>query len=763
MTPEPPQSRTGVYIDVAVPLPVFRVFTYSAPPPWSELAAPGRRALVPFRNKRMLGLILSVREEEGREGIRPVERIMEEPPLLSERLLELGRWVASYYLSPPGEAFRSMLPPGMLSKDSPEYRAPRGRIWPVKRQKAIVEVRPESPGGALTARQAQVLERLRGLKLPVLLSDLVRESICTPQVVKRLEGLDRVRVREVDISRNPWESQTLKRPGEVRKHVLNQEQRRVLEGVREGLDKGGFHSMLVHGVTGSGKTEVYLNAIDHVLERGGSALMLVPEIGLTPQVAHYFRSWFGERAAILHSGLSEGERFDQWRRIHRGEARVVIGTRSAVFAPLAGLRLVVVDEEHDASYKQEETPRYNARDTALKRAQLEKALVILGSATPQLETFYAAQTRGRHEYRALPSRVLERPLPQVHVVDMRVEFQKRGKAAVISDLLVEKMEQRLAAREQVLILLNRRGYAPLLLCRSCGETEICAHCSISLTYHREGHRLTCHYCNYSRSVPTLCRSCGKEYIYFLGEGTEQIQEMVAALFPRARVDRLDRDTAGRKGRLTQILSDFGAGRTDILIGTQMIAKGHDFPQVTLVGVLAAEKALRLADFRAAERTFQLLTQVAGRAGRGEIPGEVVLQTFYPNHYSLRHACTQEYSAFFQQEIEYRRNFCYPPFTALVSILVRAGKREEALRLSGLVVDRLAHYRSLLSSESRMRILGPAAAAIERLKGEYRMQALIKSSNRTELHQVLEGVLEDLQERGIDLRKISIDVDPLSLL
>jgi primosomal protein N' (replication factor Y) (superfamily II helicase) len=757
------QSRDDLFVDVAVPLPLFRVFTYSVPPPWSELALAGSRALVPFRNKRMVGLIVAVREGEERQGVRPVERILEEAPLLSDRLLELGRWLAAYYLSPPGEVFRTMLPPGMLLKTSPEYQGPKGRIWPVKRKLAVIEISPENAGIELTERQARVLEQLRGLELPALVSSLVRESVCTSQMVRKLDELGVLTVREIDISRDPWQSHSLHRPGGVRRHVLNDEQRQVLERAQEHLERGGFQSMLVHGVTGSGKTEIYLNAIEHALAGGGSALMLVPEIGLTPQVSYYFRSWFGERAAILHSGLSDGERFDQWRRIHKGEARVVIGTRSAVFAPLVNLRLVIVDEEHDASYKQDETPRYNGRDTALKRAQLENALVILGSATPQLETFYSAQNKSRPEYRRLSSRVLERSLPLVHIVDMRVEFQKRGKAAVISDLLQEKIGDRLAAGEQVLILLNRRGYAPLLMCRSCGETETCTNCSISLTFHQEGNRLTCHYCNYSRSVPSRCRKCDKEYIYFVGEGTEKIQELISGLFPRARVGRLDRDTVGRKGRLEEILSDFAAGRTDILIGTQMIAKGHDFPRVTLVGVLAAEKALRLADFRAAERTFQLLTQVAGRAGRGEIPGEVVLQTFYPNHYSLKYACTQDYYSFFQQEIEYRRRFCYPPFTALVSILVTASQRDVALQLTALVVDRLAHHRSLLSSENRMRILGPAPAAIERLKGEYRLQALIKSTSRRELHQVLEKALEDLEERKVDLKKVSIDVDPLSLL
>jgi primosomal protein N' (replication factor Y) len=519
----------------------------------------------------------------------------------------------------------------------------------------------------------------------------------------------------------------------------------------------------MHGVTASGKTEIYLNAIASVLQSGRSALVLVPEIGLTPQISHQFRAWFQEEVAILHSGLSSGERFDQWSRIREGQARVVVGTRSGVFAPLSNLGLIIVDEEHDTSYKQGDQPRYNGRDTALKRGQLEGALVVLGSATPQLETYYQAQTRKDRKYLQLASRILDRPLPKVHILDMKVEFQKRGKGVIISGFLEQLIRQRLERKEQALILLNRRGYASALLCRSCGYVETCVNCSITLTYHAEMKRLCCHYCGYGRSVPPNCSECEKEYIHFLGEGTERIQELLSELFPKASIERLDRDTARLRGNVERILEGLRAGTTDILIGTQMIAKGHDFPGVTLVGVVGADQGLKLADFRAAERTFQLLTQVAGRAGRRDQPGEVVVQTYYPNHYALRYASHQDYFHFSEKELQFRKRFRYPPFVALASLFVRGNERSRAWDLAEKVAELLREQRNLLSKSSRLRILGPAPGAIERLKRDYRVQILVKSTDRAELHEVLRRTLDRMSERKADLKRITVDVDPINLL
>ena len=439
-----------------------------------------------------------------------------------------------------------------------------------------------------------------------------------------------------------------------------------------------------------------------------------------------------------------------------------MGTRSSVFAPLKELAVVIVDEEHDSSYKQEETPRYNGRDIALKRGQLEDALVVLGSATPQLETYHRALS-DKGGLIELPSRILGRALPSVDVVDMRAEFQRVGQAAVLSARLKTLIADRLRKKQQVLVLLNRRGYASSLLCRSCGHTATCDNCSISLTYHQRPQRLLCHYCGQSRGVPAACPECSKKYLHYVGEGTEQIQELIQSEFPKGAVDRLDRDAARRKWGAEKILGAFREGSTDILVGTQMIAKGHDFPRVTLVGVLAADQGLRLADFRAAERTFQLLTQVAGRAGRGEEPGQVVVQTYYPNHYSLELACEQDYARFFEQEVRFRQRFRYPPFTALASLMIQGKEAAASRRAAMTLATALTASRGEHSSPERLRVLGPAPAALERLRGEYRFQILVKTSNRKEMHEVIESALATVGSKLARKHKLSVDIDPVNLL
>jgi primosomal protein N' (replication factor Y) (superfamily II helicase) len=757
MRPEAVVEESGL-VDVAVPLGVDRTYTYRVPQPMRRDLRTGCRVLVSFGRKHLIGMAVELRRDDGVGSYKEALKVLDRSPVLGPALIELGKWMASYYQAPPGEAFRVMLPPGLLAKNASPDDEPE-RFWPAKRRLAVVAAdgRVEGP---LTSRQREVLSLLREEKLPVLLGDLVREGAATPAVLRNLEMRGAIRLGHLDLYRSPWPQ---RRIAEAIRHPLNPEQRGVLAAVEEMLTAGAFISSLIHGVTASGKTEIYLNAIERALELGRTALLLVPEIGLTPQVARQFRSWFGEDVAILHSGLSGGERFDQWRRIRGGEARVVVGTRSAVFAPLSRLGLIIVDEEHDASYKQNETPRYHARDTALKRGQLERAAVLLGSATPQLETYHNAVGRGVHRYLALGSRILDRTLPTVHIVDMRAEFEKLGKAAVVSDFLNRLIEDRLSRSQQVLILLNRRGYARLLLCRSCGHTETCASCSITLTFHQSLNRLTCHYCGYGRSVPSRCRECGKPYIYYVGEGTEKIQEIIEGCFPDAVVDRMDRDTVRRKGSVERILAAFGEGRTDILIGTQMIAKGHDFPGVTLVGVLGAEAGLRLADFRAAERTFQLLTQVAGRAGRGDEPGEVVIQSYYPNHYALRYACTQDYETFSRFELDFRRKFRYPPFCAMANVMVRDRDPGRARKAAAELAFRLQARRDEVSSPSRMRILGPAPAALEKLKDDYRVQVILKTTSRPELNQVLRLGLADVAEGTVKPARVLIDVDPLNLL
>jgi primosomal protein N' (replication factor Y) len=514
---------------------------------------------------------------------------------------------------------------------------------------------------------------------------------------------------------------------------------------------------LLHGVTGSGKTEIYLRLAQRTLHGGRQTLVMVPEIALTPSVVALFRSAFGERVAIQHSALSDGERHDQWHRIRRGDVDVVVGTRSAVFAPLSRLGLIVVDEEHDTSYKQEEAPRYHGRDVAIVRARHEGALVVLGSATPSMETYQHALT-GKYARATLERRVLDRPLADVRVVNMREEYADRGPDVVISRDLAGAIADRLSRREQVLVLLNRRGYATAVFCRQCGDTFDCPNCAIALTVHkaRTGWRARCHYCNYSMVVPKVCRKCAAPYLEQAGFGTEKIEEQLTAAFPDACIGRVDRDSVRRKGALTGILSRFASGEIDILVGTQMIAKGHDFPRVTLVGVVSADVGLALADFRAAERTFQLLTQVAGRAGRGERTGEAIVQTIYPEHYSIQLACRQDYAAFFEREIAYRRGMRYPPLMALVNAVVRGRSFDEAMQTATDIVRRLEPA----AAQSGFSVLGPAPAPLVRLRGEHRVQFLVKGIKRADMRHALEVALAAIPHVR---RRVAIDVDPLTVL
>ncbi|MEE8583387.1 MAG: primosomal protein N', partial [Acidobacteriota bacterium] len=588
-------------VQVAVPLPIFKTFSYSVPEFLQERVQVGCRVLVPFGHQKLVGLIVEVPEEPPQgTKLKDLIDVLDDDALVSPCLIQLGLWLSRFYFSPPGEAFRVMLPPGLLLKKVTQ-RAAR-KFWPVRKQLGVSSLQADFPASDLTVRQKKAFEKLSECELPVLVRTFGRQTGFSEGILKALAAKGAIRIEPVVVHRTPWaDFGRLYKHRPVVRHSLNADQQRVLQLINEHLEEREFASLLIHGVTGSGKTEIYLRSIERVLQQGRSALILVPEIGLTPQASHIVRGWFGEQVAILHSALSSGERFDQWRRIRQGDCRVVLGTRSAVFAPVKDLGIIVLDEEHDASYKQDELPRYHAREAALQRARLEGALVVMGSATPQLETYYHATESRRYGYQAIEERVRNRPLPKVRIVDMRHEFAKRGRDAVVSEMLEEGIRKRLERKEQVLVLLNRRGYSPLLLCRSCGATEQCENCSISLTFHQKLNRLVCHYCGYFRPIPQECRECGKEYIFYVGEGTEKIQQVFQEMFPEAVVDRLDRDTVGRKGAYDRILGNFSAGRTDILVGTQMIAKGHDFPQVTLVGVLSADQALKLPDFRAAER------------------------------------------------------------------------------------------------------------------------------------------------------------------
>ena len=538
---------------------------------------------------------------------------------------------------------------------------------------------------------------------------------------------------------------------------FNAAQKQALQRIQDGMTARAFSGMLLHGVTGSGKTAVYLAAMRTVLEAGRSAILLVPEIGLTPTVAADLHQVFGEEVAILHSALSNQERAEQWHRIKRGEARMVVGTRSAVFAPVSDLALIIVDEEQDSSYKQEETPRYHARDVAVMRAKMANAVVVLGSATPSLESYYNATT---HKYALveLPDRVEQRPLPQVELIDMKQEFQETGQEQVISRKLAEEIRERLERKEQMMILLNRRGYSPVALCRTCGKTLECKNCAIAMTHHKRARKMECHYCGYTAPVPDKCVHCGSEYVYFLGTGSEKLEELLHGMFPTARIGRLDRDTVRGKEDFERALSALNEGELDLLVGTQMIAKGHDVHGVTLVGVVGADIALGLPDFRAAERTFQLLTQVAGRAGRGNTPGKVVLQTYFPDHYAVQYAARHDFSGFYDKELRFRSWMHYPPYSALANVLIRSDQLDEALTWSGILgkwFDKTRH--------EGIRVLGPAAAPILRLKRDYRYHFVLKSPSREKLNTLLRAMLSYAVSQKIPRTQVIVDVDALWLM
>jgi len=555
----------------------------------------------------------------------------------------------------------------------------------------------------------------------------------------------------------------------AREH-LNSSQISALDAIEASVAEHRFSVTLLHGVTGSGKTAVYLTAMQSVLAQGRSAILLVPEIGLTPAAAANLHRIFGQQVAILHSGLTNDERAEQWHRIHRGEARIVVGTRSAVFAPVKDLALVVVDEEHDSSYKQEETPRYNGRDVAIMRGKLFGAAVVLTSATPALETYHNAR-QGRYKLIELRERVQQRPLPEVEIIDMRLEFQQTGEEKFFSRKLVEEVRGRLGAHEQVMILLNRRGYSAVVLCRACGETLQCINCAVSLTHHKgaispallarrvpAGQRLECHYCGYRAAVPTVCPKCSSEHLYFLGAGSEKIEEALQEAFPSARIGRLDRDTVRTRHDFERVLNHLHAGELDLLVGTQMIAKGHDIHGVTLVGVVGADFALGLPDFRAAERTFQLLTQVAGRAGRGEIPGTVVLQTYFPEHYAIRFAALHDYLGFYEQELRYRKWMHYPPFTSVANLLLRSDKLDHTMRYAGIVHRWVERTRM-----EGIRVMGPAAAPLSRLKRDYRYHFILKSASREKLNGTLRALIANAIAEDVPRTSIIVDVDPQSLM
>jgi primosomal protein N' (replication factor Y) len=774
----------------------------------------GARVLVQVGRRTLTGCVVqtapdgaaAIEEPADEAALKAIVELVDAEPFVPLSIVELCQWVADYYLCGIGDALAAAFPPGARQIAPGSSRrgfkmrrvaaitahgvsAVRARAMPVAiGGSAALDRTGTDEGVRLTAKQVAALEILDGAP-PGLPVASLRERGVSADTLGRLQARGFLVIRSEADERTPADAiSDVGGASESTRRVLTGEQASVLADLTAHCDRGAFHVSMLRGVTGSGKTEIYLRLAAHVSRSGRRVLLMVPEIALTPAVTRQFRQVFGERVAIQHSALSDGERHDQWHRIRRGLVDVVVGTRSAVFAPLENVGLLIVDEEHDGSYKQEETPRYHGRDVAVVRGSRERALVVLGSATPSMETAQNA-AGGKYGHTILERRVLDRPLASVRIVNMREEYADAGPDVIVSRPLAQAVEERLARREQVVVLLNRRGYATAVFCRQCGDTLDCPNCSVSLTVHvnrhasgsnsssrpvgrgadREGGnakssppgtrvegRARCHYCNYSMRIPTQCRKCAAPYLEQSGFGTEKVEEQLRALFPQARIRRIDRDSVRRKGALTAALAAFGAGEVDVLVGTQMIAKGHDFAGVTLVGVISADVGLGMADFRAAERTFQLVTQVAGRAGRGERAGDAIVQTLYPEHYSIQLAARQDYPAFFEKELQFRRAMLYPPVVAMINVIIRGRTLEEALTVGGEIARRLAPAAATLN----IRTLGPAPAPFVRLRGEHRAQLFLKGTRRAEMKNALRAVLAEMPEVR---RRITVDVDPLNVL
>ena len=750
-------------ISVAVPVPLLDLLTYRVPDAHPAPAV-GARVRVPLGSRVVTGIVVdpdaAVAEPSGRD-LKEVIEVVDAAPFLPPTVVDLCRWVAEYYVAGAGDTMAAALPPGAQKRAS-GFRTQR--IVSVTAHGLSVAEAGSTSGSAanglsrpVTAKQLAALQDLAAAPAG-LSSSILRDRGVGAEMIARLVQRGLATVRDERDERDPFERAAAmpSMPPETERQ-LTDEQAEAFSELSALVDARAFGVALLHGVTGSGKTELYLRLADRVARAGRQVLLLVPEIALTPSVAALFRGAFGTRVAIQHSGLSDGERHDQWHRIRRGEVDVVVGTRSAVFTPLAKPGLIIVDEEHDTSYKQEESPRYHGRDVAIMRASREGALVVLGSATPSMESYQNALA-GKYARITLERRVLDRPLAAVRVVNMREEYAEEGPDVVISRDLVAGIEDRLARQEQVLVLLNRRGYATAVFCRQCGDTYECPNCSVSLTVHtaRHGWRARCHYCNYSVMVPKQCRKCAAPYLEHAGFGTEKVEQQLKERFPDARIARIDRDSVRRKGALTGLLSRFSSGAIDLLVGTQMIAKGHDFPRVTLVGVISADVGLGLADFRAGERTFQLLTQVAGRAGRGDRTGEAVVQTLYPEHYSIRLACRQDYAAFFDKELHYRRGMRYPPLLSMINTVVRGRTFDEAMGTALDITARLGPATAVAG----FAILGPAPAPLGKLRGEHRVQFFLKGQRRGAMREALKTVLAGMPEVR---RRVTVDVDPLTVL
>jgi primosomal protein N' (replication factor Y) len=813
-------------VEVALPLPVHSTFTYSVA---GSVPPVGTRVLVPFRREERIGWVVGPGTGVELAKVRPVLDVLEEEPTVSPELMHLAQWMSTYYLAPLGMVLRTCLP-SVLSDVSSDFLSlvddpvqgctPRerrllealdqagsakrvrtlrkslamGSLWPeirslvarrvirhqtlpprpppIRMQKVVrvkewlsdLQLRDELFRRA--SRQREAYETLENSGGSAELTHLLRNGGFSRSVIRGLEDKGVVTVEDEEFLRDPFRKEPVEAPPDL---TPTEDQDRVL-GVLKSLSREAEPPpVLLHGITGSGKTLVYIELLKEVVRnRNLGAIVLVPEISLTPQTVSRFRAHFGDEVAVLHSALSDGERFDAWRQLRRGEKRIAVGARSAIFAPISPLGAIIVDEEHDGSYKQSEGPRYQGRDVAIVRAAKEGAICVLGSATPSLESWQNAQS-GKFQLLSLPDRVGGGTLPPVRVLDLKALWKRdkeerdrrdRPGAGVLAPELVEGIQDRLKKSEQIILLLNRRGYSNFVQCRECGGVWECPHCSVTLTFHRTSKRLLCHHCRHEEPAPDQCDSCGSKELGFKGLGTEQVERVVAETFPGARIARMDVDTTSGKWSHHEILGRFGRGEVDILLGTQMIAKGLDFPTVTLVGVINADVGIHLPDFRASERTFQLLSQVAGRTGRGKLGGEVFVQTSLPDHFAVRAALSHDFPAFASRELEERKAPRYPPHIRLVNVLVSSPSAEEAAKES----ERSATWlrRAAERIKPAVEVVGPAPAPIEKLHRRYRWHFLLRSSSPAVLGRILASYLDAHRPQGRDIRVI-IDRDPVALL
>lgn len=790
-----------VVVDVAAS-PTDNLFDYLIPNHLINTVQPGVRVIVPFGVRKVMGFVVEITNESEFTELKEIVDVMDYHPILTPELIDLSKWLQKEYLCFRITALQVMLPAvfkaeyekevWILNEDQlpqewklicegrevvPFSDLEKNQISQyqisklvsenvidikyvvkrknkvkkdiyVKRNKEIHEMLEELDSITPQAKkQKDIIEFFVNEDQPILLKDLLKKLNTTRGPINSLVKKGILTLVEQEVYRDPYVATNFERTQMLR---LTDQQKRVMESILNSLNNNEYKTFLLHGVTGSGKTEIYLQSIEHVINQGKEAIVLVPEISLTPQMVKRFKARFGNLVAVMHSGLSVGEKYDEWRKIQRKEVKVVVGARSAIFAPFENIGIIIIDEEHETTYKQEDHPKYHAREVAKRRAKNYQCPVILGSATPTLES-YARALKGNYQMLKLTERVNQQKMPEVNIVDMRKELIK-GNRSMFSDLLTEKIHDRLDKNEQIVLLLNRRGHSTFIMCRECGQTIKCEQCDISMTYHKNHHTLKCHYCNEQRYTPKVCPSCQSEAIRFFGTGTQKVEEALNIQFPEAKVIRMDVDTTSRKGAHERLLKQFENQEANILLGTQMIAKGLDFENVTLVGVLVADAMLNLPDFRAAEKSFQLLTQVSGRAGRHQLPGEVVIQTYTPEHYSVEFARTYDYDAFFNREMRLRKQFSYPPYYYLALINISHTNHVRVIEVANDIVNIMSKFLP-----DRCILMGPTPSPIMRIKNRFRYQCMVKYKSREDVDLAFQQILKTYQKE-INQNKLQLTID-----